>query len=85
LIIEEEVWKGIPLIHFYDEKMNEHSPVVIFFHGFQSAKEHNLHYAYQLVRKGIRVLLPDAYLHGERDEQLNEEQMNLKFWNIVMR
>lgn len=84
MIIEEEVWKGIPVLHFFDEKMNEHSPVLIFLHGFESAKEHNLHYAYQLVKKGIRVILPDAYLHGAREEKLNKLQMNMKFWEIVI-
>ena len=64
--------------------MNEYSPIVIFLHGFLSAKEHNLHYAYQLVKKGIRVILPDALFHGGRSEQISEEKMNLKFWIIVV-
>lgn len=56
---------------------------MIFLHGFMSGKEHNLHYAYNLVEKGVRVLLPDALYHGERDIGMNESQMNLKFWEIV--
>lgn len=85
MIIEDDIWQGIPIIHCYDnEKMNEYSPTLIFLHGFLSAKEHNLHYAYQLVKKGIRVILPDAQLHGERADELSEEKMNYKFWNIVV-
>ncbi|MEK4629813.1 prolyl oligopeptidase family serine peptidase [Solibacillus sp. FSL R7-0682] len=84
MIVKEEVWESIPLLHVYEEEMDEHTPVVIFLHGFLSAKEHNLHYAYQLVEKGIRVLLPDAILHGKRSENLNENQMNMKFWEIVL-
>ena len=72
MIVTKEVWKQIPLLHIYKEEMNENTPVVIFLHGFMSAKEHNLHYAYQLVEKGVRVILPDAYLHGERNENLSE-------------
>ena len=47
----------------------------IFLHGFTSAKEHNLHYAYNLAKKGIRVLLPDAHLHGVREENLDEVEL----------
>lgn len=83
--VDHEIWGNIPLLHIYDEEtVNEKSPVVIFLHGFTSAKEHNLHYAYQLVNKGVRVLLPDALLHGEREENLDEVQLSLRFWEIVL-
>lgn len=84
MIVQEETWQQIPLLHVYDESFNAHTPVVIFLHGFTSAKEHNLHYAYQLVKKGIRVILPDAYLHGVRDENLSEHKLSLRFWEIVI-
>ena len=80
MIVNKEQWKSIPLLHVYDETMDEQTPVVIFLHGFLSAKEHNLHYAYQFVQQGIRVILPDALLHGERSNQLTEDQMNFNFW-----
>lgn len=84
MIVQREVWNDIPLLHVYNEQMNEHSPVVIFLHGFLSAKEHNLHYAYQLATRGVRVILPDAYLHGERSNTASEDQMNMYFWEIVL-
>ena len=84
MIVANETWEGIPLLHVHTVEMNEETPVVIFLHGFMSAKEHNLHYAYQLVRKGVRVLLPDAKLHGDRSEGLAEKQMNLHFWDIIL-
>ena len=59
-------------------------PVVIFFHGFTSAKEHNLHYAFNLAKKGIRVLLPEAHLHGVRSENLDDVQLSLRFWEIIL-
>ena len=43
-----------------------------------------LHYAYNLAKKGIRVLLPDAHLHGVREENLDEVQLGLRFWEIVL-
>ena len=84
MIVTKETWEGIPLLHIHTVEMNEETPVVIFLHGFMSAKEHNLHYAYQLVNKGVRVLLPDAKLHGDRSEGLTEMQLNLRFWEIVL-
>ncbi|WP_442956637.1 prolyl oligopeptidase family serine peptidase [Planococcus sp. PAMC 21323] len=67
-----------------DEKELTPLPTVIFFHGHMSAKEHNLHYAYQLAEKGFRVILPDAHLHGERTEGLDNVQISLRFWEIVL-
>ncbi|MEO4054245.1 prolyl oligopeptidase family serine peptidase [Solibacillus sp. CAU 1738] len=85
MIVQKEVWKRIPLLHVYNEQMTSESPVVIFIHGFNSAKEHNLHYAYQLAEKGVRVILPDTYLHGERKENYSDMQMELAFWKIVIK
>ncbi|PYF06538.1 prolyl oligopeptidase family serine peptidase [Ureibacillus chungkukjangi] len=85
MYVQDDMWKGIPLLHVYDNSMNEKTPVVIFLHGFQSAKEHNLHYAYQLVQNGVRVIMPDAYLHGVRNENLSELKMNMHFWEIVLK
>lgn len=83
--ILKEIWEGIPLLHVAPEGAAEKElPTVIFLHGHMSAKEHNLHYAYQLADKGIRVLLPDAHLHGEREEAQDAIQLSLRFWEIVL-
>lgn len=85
MILKEENWKGIPLIHVVKESLiNEDIPVVIFLHGFKSAKEHNLHYAINLAKKNIRVIMPDAHLHGERVETLDTVQLGLRFWETVL-
>ncbi|MFC7685650.1 serine aminopeptidase domain-containing protein [Ureibacillus sp. GCM10028918] len=84
MYVQDDMWKGIPLLHVYDNSMNKQTPVVIFLHGFQSAKEHNLHYAYQLVQNGVRVIMPDAHLHGVRSENLSGVDMNMRFWEIVV-
>ena len=85
LIVTEEQWGNIPLLHIVEEEhADKELPVVIFLHGFQSAKEHNLHYAYNMAKKGLRVLLPDAHLHGARSEELDEVQLSLRFWEIVL-
>lgn len=59
-------------------------PTVIYFHGFTSAKEHNLPFAYLLAEKGFRVILPDSMHHGERDTGSSFFEKGLSFWNIVM-
>jgi len=81
LIIQNEKWADIPLLHIYDEGFNNETPIVIFLHGFMSGKEHNLHYAYNLVKQGVRVIMPDALYHGEREEGQIEAQL---FWPIVL-
>lgn len=85
MIVQREVWEHIPLLHVYNKEMTSKTPVVIFIHGFKSAKEHNLHFAYNLVKKGVRVILPDTYLHGERTEHYTIQQMELAFWKIVLK
>lgn len=76
--------KDIPVLTVVDSsKENEALPVFIYFHGFTSAKEHNLPQAYSLAQKGYRVILPDSAYHGEREEDLSKEELSLKFWEIV--
>lgn len=83
--ISKERWGEIPLLHIIPEGAADRKlPTVIFLHGHMSAKEHNLHYAFQLAEEGIRVLLPDAHLHGEREEGQDAIQLSLRFWEIVL-
>ena len=82
--VERQVWGHIPLLNITPDQDGKELPTVIFFHGHTSAKEHNLHYAYQLADKGIRVILPDSHLHGERSEGLDGVQISLRFWEIVL-
>ena len=81
--IEEQRWAEIPVLYVAEESMDTNTPLVFFLHGHMSAKEHNLHYAFQLVKNGVRVVLPDAIYHGERTTNLSETEYNLKFWDIV--
>ncbi|QTD41215.1 prolyl oligopeptidase family serine peptidase [Sporosarcina sp. Te-1] len=83
--IKEETWGGIPLLHIEEDRdEGQQKPAVIFLHGFTSAKEHNLHYAFNMAKKGFQVLLPEAHLHGMRSEPLDEVQLSLRFWEIVL-
>ncbi|MBA4536484.1 prolyl oligopeptidase family serine peptidase [Bacillus aquiflavi] len=86
IIVENKQVDNIPLLHLVKkENANDQLPFVIFIHGFTSAKEHNLHYAYLLAEKGFRVVLPEAVYHGERTEGLDEQALMKHFWEIVIR
>lgn len=74
----------IPFLHIVRNDLNEEQlPFVIFVHGFESAMENNLHYAYLLAGKGFRVVLPEAINHGERNPGLSTQEMNIRFWETV--
>jgi uncharacterized protein len=86
VIIEKENIAQVPVLHVVKkEKREERLPLILFIHGFTSAKEHNLHFGYLLAEAGYRVILPDALHHGEREQALTEIQRQLAFWKIVTR
>lgn len=85
VIVERKKFANISTLHVVKKNACEDKlPLLIFWHGFTSAKEHNLHYAYSLAEEGFRVILPDAIHHGERDEGLTDSQRELVFWDIVI-
>ncbi len=85
ILVENKHINGIPVLHLAQkDQYQDQLPVVIFEHGFTSAKEHNLHYAYLLAEKGMRVVLPEAAYHGERSENLSTEQLAVRFWEIIL-
>lgn len=85
IAVEKTSVAGIPLLEVAPlERFSQPLPTVIFLHGFTSAKEHNLHYAYLLAEKGIRTLLPEAEFHGERAANAHSIHSPEKFWDIVV-
>nr|WP_276561615.1 prolyl oligopeptidase family serine peptidase [Bacillus sonorensis] len=84
IIVDKQNISGIPFLHIVKEEKKEKAlPLVFFIHGFTSAKEHNLHFAYLLAEKGMRAVLPEAAYHGERDGHLSQEKLAARFWSIV--
>ncbi|MEH7383546.1 esterase [Bacillus sp. JJ1533] len=85
VIVEKMKIADIPVLHIVKKQLkDEKAPLIMFIHGFGSAKEHNLHYAYLYAEEGFRVVLPEADYHGEREKGLEELEMNFKFWDIVI-
>lgn len=72
------LWVEDALIH------NNQAPLLVFWHGWTSVKERNLHYAYIAAEQGYRVLLPEATGHGERLDELSETERKLGFWKVVL-
>lgn len=81
--IKEKKIKDIPVLVVENERLKI-GRTVVFFHGFESAKEHNLTFAYLLAQSGYQVILPDAIYHGERNNTLTSEELSLHFWEIVL-
>jgi uncharacterized protein len=85
ITVENKDINDIPvLIVVENAKRNEPLPVITYVHGFTSAKEHNLPFAYLMAQKGYRVILPDCLHHGERDGGKTSLEVQLEFWNIVI-
>ncbi len=77
---------GVPSLVVVDsQKESDALPLITYFHGFTSAKEHNLPLAFLLAEKGYRVVLPDSQHHGERGEhEVSPVKRQLAFFHIVM-
>ncbi len=58
-------------------------PTVFYYHGFNGEKESSLTLAYKMAEKGLRVILPDAPLHGERAKSTSPIEHGVVFWEIV--
>ena len=81
--IEKEKWSEVPLLHVFTEREKNHPlPTIIYMHGITSSKEHNLPIAYLLAQQGYRVILPDAMLHGEREEEVSVVDLQMRFFDI---
>jgi uncharacterized protein len=84
IVIKEEVWNKVPLLRVEQAGAEgQELPVFTYFHGFTSAREHNLPMAYMLAEKGYRVLLPEALHHGIREDADSSSKRQMEFFAIV--
>lgn len=80
--IENKVIGEITILEIVkEEQAQQELPTVFFYHGWESYKERVLEEAYQLAKANFRVILPDAFKHGERKS--NENIGPLLFWEVV--
>ena len=60
-----------------EEQKNEALPLIVYYHGWQSAK------ARKLAHEGFRVILPDAMNHGERKTGPISTIPSITFWSSI--
>lgn len=85
IIIERLHISEIPTLQVVSESLADNPlPTVIYYHGFNGEKESSLTIAYKMAEKGIRVILPDAPLHGERGISDDPVEHGRTFWHIVL-
>lgn len=82
LVLKRQI-KGIPVLEVVEETMRHQPlPLVIYYHGWRSAKELVLTQARKLAQAGMRVVLPDALNHGERLQPVSEIP-SWTFWQSI--
>lgn len=85
IVIERFNIKDVPTLQVVRESsIDKQLPTVIYYHGFNGEKESSLTIAYKMAEKGIRVILPDAPLHGERAISEDPVDHGRTFWHIVL-
>lgn len=83
IIVNEFEISNIPVIEMVEkDATNKKLPLAFFLHGFTNQKEHGLMPGYEMARQGMRVIIPDAFLHGERKDESFSESKERAFWEI---
>ena len=73
VVVRKRTVGNIPLLEVVaEDKIYEPLPLIIYYHGWQTAKELVLTQGRKLAAKNFRVLLPDAANHGERKTKTSE-------------
>lgn len=85
-IVERKEIHQIPILEIVAiDKKDETLPLAVFFHGVTNQKEKGLEPGYELAKQGMRVIIPDAFLHGERKAETYNGHKEMEFWSIVWR
>ena len=83
-VVQEEIHSIPSLVVVKANQIKKPLPLLLYIHGFTSAKEHNLTIAYLLATEGFRVVLPDCQYHGDRENEISTTERQISFWDIVM-
>lgn len=74
---------GIEVLHAVPAGQKQHAlPTVLFYHGFASSKLVYSYFAVALAQAGIRVVMPDAPMHGARFDGDTAARLE-QFWSIL--
>lgn len=85
IIIDRYEIKGLPFLEVVEEVLkNKALPTVFFYHGWTNCKEAMVVNGYEIARKGMRAIIPDALFHGERTDGKEIAEHFGDFADIVM-
>jgi len=75
--------QDVPILEVVNDDLRyQATPLVVFYHGWRSDKELVLTQARKLAQKNIRVILPDAMNHGQRQQPVSTLP-SFTFWNSI--
>ena len=71
---------GIPYAEVVDASLKDKViPIVVFYHGWTGSKDRVVTIGVELAKRGMRAILPDQHLHGDRGVRL----IGGEIWEIV--
>ena len=71
---------GIPYAEVVDASLKDQVlPIVVFYHGWTGSKDRVVTIGVELAKRGMRAILPDQLLHGDRGVRL----IGGEIWEIV--
>ena len=71
---------GVPYAEVVDASLKDQAiPIVVFYHGWTGSKDRVITIGVELAKRGIRAILPDQHLHGDRGVRL----IGGEIWEIV--
>ena len=71
---------GVPYAEVVDASLKGQAiPIVVFYHGWTGSKDRVVTIGVELAKRGMRAILPDQLLHGDRGVRL----IGGEIWEIV--
>ena len=71
---------GVPYAEVVDASLKGQAiPIVVFYHGWTGSKDRVVNIGVELAKRGMRAILPDQLLHGDRGVRL----IGGEIWEIV--
>ena len=62
---------GVPYAEVVDASLKDQVlPIVVFYHGWTGSKDRVVTIGVELAKRGMRAILPDQHLHGDRGVRL---------------
>lgn len=85
--VEKDVLNNIPLLRFIPRTYEGELPTVVYYHGWQSSKEHLRFQAMTIAGYGYQVIVPDALYHGERGsiDYESPQVIERHFWEVIFK